>query len=83
VIILQAIKKHQFVNVLDSPGDADLSAHVDFSALKHVVQECAGEYIPDYETNLCSEHSHLICEHVGNINTFESFLITSTCYIVC
>jgi hypothetical protein len=47
------------------------------------VQECAGEYIPDYETNLCSEHSHLICEHVGNINTFESFLITSTCYIVC
>lgn len=38
---LQAIKKHQFVNVLDSPGDADLSAHVDFSALKHVVQESA------------------------------------------
>lgn len=50
--ICQGIKKHQFVHVLDSPGDADLSAYVDFPALKHVVQECAGEYIPYHETNL-------------------------------
>lgn len=39
----QAIRKHKFVNVLDSPGDADLSAHVDFNALKHVVKDAAGE----------------------------------------
>lgn len=41
--LLQAIRKHKFVNVLDSPGDADLSAHVDFNALKHVVKDAAGE----------------------------------------
>ncbi|MCO5596813.1 hypothetical protein L7F22_050883 [Adiantum nelumboides] len=35
----QAIQKHKFVNVLHNPGDADLSAYVDFAALKHVVKE--------------------------------------------
>lgn len=43
MIIWQAIKKHEFVHVLDSPGDADLSAYVDFDALKHVVKESARE----------------------------------------
>ncbi len=33
---LQAIKDHSFVPVLSQPGLADLSAHVDFSALKYV-----------------------------------------------
>lgn len=33
---LQAIKDHHFVPVLSQPGLADLSAHVDFSALKCV-----------------------------------------------
>ncbi len=33
---LQAIKGHSFVPVLSQPGLADLSAHVDFSALKCV-----------------------------------------------
>ncbi len=30
---LQAIRKHTFVDPLDAPGSADLSAHVDFGAL--------------------------------------------------
>jgi SAM-dependent MidA family methyltransferase len=30
------------VNVLDSPGSADLSAYVDFVALKHTVEAAAG-----------------------------------------
>lgn len=30
------------MNVLDSPGSADLSAYVDFVALKHTVEEAAG-----------------------------------------
>jgi NADH dehydrogenase [ubiquinone] 1 alpha subcomplex assembly factor 7 len=30
---LQAIRKHAFVDPLDAPGSADLSAHVDFGAL--------------------------------------------------
>jgi NADH dehydrogenase [ubiquinone] 1 alpha subcomplex assembly factor 7 len=30
---LQAVRAHWFASVLDAPGDADLSAHVDFAAL--------------------------------------------------
>lgn len=30
---LQAVKAHKFADVLDTPGEADLSAHVDFAAL--------------------------------------------------
>jgi NADH dehydrogenase [ubiquinone] 1 alpha subcomplex assembly factor 7 len=29
----QAVKAHQYVDVLENPGEADLTAHVDFSAL--------------------------------------------------
>eukprot|EP00250_Pteridium_aquilinum_P005518 c15600_g1_i1 orf=468-1691(-) len=36
---LQAIQKHKFVHVLHDPGKADLSAYVDFAALKHVVKD--------------------------------------------
>lgn len=36
---LQAIRSHKFVNVLDGPGTADLSAYVDFPALSHSVQD--------------------------------------------
>ena len=35
---LQAIKDHSFVNLFHSPGDADLSAWVDFGALKVAVE---------------------------------------------
>lgn len=30
---LQAVKKHEFVSVLAEPGEADITAHVDFSSL--------------------------------------------------
>lgn len=30
---LQAVKAHEFAGLLDAPGEADLSAHVDFAAL--------------------------------------------------
>ena len=30
---LQALRKHEFVSVLDFPGEADVTAHVDFEAL--------------------------------------------------
>ena len=36
---LQAIKNHQYISIIDSLGDADLSAHVDFNALKNAVIE--------------------------------------------
>ncbi|CAM6127199.1 unnamed protein product [Calypogeia fissa] len=39
---LQAIRKHQFVNVLEDPGSADLSAYVDFSAIRSAVKNVGG-----------------------------------------
>lgn len=30
----RAIRKHEFVDLLQQPGDADLSTHVDFSGLR-------------------------------------------------
>ncbi len=30
---LQAVKAHQYAPVLETPGEADLTAHVDFAAL--------------------------------------------------
>ncbi|KAL3677532.1 hypothetical protein R1sor_027480 [Riccia sorocarpa] len=39
---LQAIRKHKFIPVLEDPGLADLSAHVDFRAIRHASTEAAG-----------------------------------------
>ncbi|KAI3474822.1 hypothetical protein Pfo_030133 [Paulownia fortunei] len=36
---LQAIRKHKFVDILDNPGTADLSAYVDFDAIRHSAAE--------------------------------------------
>ncbi|KAH7554035.1 hypothetical protein JRO89_XS12G0100100 [Xanthoceras sorbifolium] len=36
---LQAIRKHKFVDILDNPGSADLSAYVDFASIRHSVEE--------------------------------------------
>ncbi len=34
---LQAVKNHQIMDIFDTPGECDLSAHVDFGALAHIV----------------------------------------------
>ncbi|XP_042462749.1 uncharacterized protein LOC122046223 isoform X4 [Zingiber officinale] len=34
-----AIRKHEFVEVLDDPGSANLSAHVDFESIRHSAKE--------------------------------------------
>jgi len=39
---MQAIRKHKFVNLLDNPGSADLSAYVDFASIRHSAQEASG-----------------------------------------
>lgn len=36
---LQALKSHKKVDVFAHPGDADLTAHVDFELLKHVAEQ--------------------------------------------
>jgi NADH dehydrogenase [ubiquinone] 1 alpha subcomplex assembly factor 7 len=38
---LQAVREHQYSEVLKDPGMADLTAHVDFSALKKAAEGCA------------------------------------------
>jgi len=40
---LQAIAEHKFTDVLDNPGEADLSAHVDFAALAWVAVEAGAK----------------------------------------
>ncbi|KAK3255894.1 hypothetical protein CYMTET_34947, partial [Cymbomonas tetramitiformis] len=39
---LQAIRDHRFVDLLDQPGMSDLSAYVDFAALRHCCSLAAG-----------------------------------------
>ncbi|KAL8471512.1 hypothetical protein ACS0TY_028325 [Phlomoides rotata] len=39
---LQAIRKHKFVDILDNPGSADLSAYVDYEAIRHSAEEVPG-----------------------------------------
>lgn len=44
---LQAVKRHEFVPVLDDIGNADLTSHVDFAALKLVAEEnCVNVFGP-------------------------------------
>jgi SAM-dependent MidA family methyltransferase len=33
---LQGVRRHQYADVLDAPGETDISAHVDFEALGNV-----------------------------------------------
>ncbi|KAK9037392.1 hypothetical protein V6N11_022303 [Hibiscus sabdariffa] len=40
---LQAIRKHKFVNILDNPGSADLSAYVDFASIKYSAEEASDD----------------------------------------
>lgn len=40
---LQAIRQHKFVNILDDPGSADLSAYVDFASIRHSAEEASGD----------------------------------------
>ncbi|KAL2252431.1 protein arginine methyltransferase NDUFAF7 homolog, mitochondrial isoform X1 [Sesamum indicum] len=40
---LQAIRKHKFVDILDDPGSADLSAYVDFAAIRHSAEEFSAD----------------------------------------
>ena len=40
---LQAVKAHNFVNPLASPGEADLTCHVDFAALRAAALACGAD----------------------------------------
>lgn len=53
---LQAVKQHHYCDVLQDPGEVDLSAHVAFGALKQIAQQnnaqcfgpvCQGEWLED------------------------------------
>jgi NADH dehydrogenase [ubiquinone] 1 alpha subcomplex assembly factor 7 len=36
---VQAVKKHEYVPILDTPGDSDITAHVDFETLNSIAKE--------------------------------------------
>ena len=40
---LQGVARHEFASVLDSPGETDLSAHVDFAALARAVEQAGAK----------------------------------------
>ncbi|CAI5995713.1 unnamed protein product [Closterium sp. NIES-65] len=57
VSLPQAIRKHEFVNVLDAPGTADLSAYVDFAALRQAVTDSklpSPNYVPITQSHVLS-----------------------------
>ena len=41
---MQAIRNHKFVDILDNPGSADLSAYVDFASIRHSAEEVSGNW---------------------------------------
>lgn len=41
---LQAVKSHEYHSVLEDIGEADITAHVDFSRMKEICQEVPGLY---------------------------------------
>ena len=43
---LQAMRKHEFVSVLDAPGEVDITAHVDFEALAQAFIAGGAELLP-------------------------------------
>lgn len=43
---LQALKAHQYVGVFETPGEADLTAHVDFATLKSVAETAGASTTP-------------------------------------
>jgi NADH dehydrogenase [ubiquinone] 1 alpha subcomplex assembly factor 7 len=43
---LQALRKHEFVSVLNSPGETDITAHVDFEALAKAFISGGAELLP-------------------------------------
>ncbi|MBT3559253.1 MAG: class I SAM-dependent methyltransferase [Rhodospirillales bacterium] len=46
---LQAVQDHKFTDVLDNPGEQDLTAHVDFGALRLVAQDAGATCSPVME----------------------------------
>ena len=43
---LQALRKHEFVSVLDRPGESDITAHVDFEALAESFMSGGADLLP-------------------------------------
>lgn len=37
---LQAVKQHKYIDVLEAPGEADITAHVDFANLTNKAEGC-------------------------------------------
>lgn len=40
---LQAVQRHEFKHVLEQPGEVDLTAHIDFKAMRLMVERASGK----------------------------------------
>ncbi|OYQ37270.1 hypothetical protein CHU95_01795 [Niveispirillum lacus] len=56
---LQALRGHQYVPVLDDPGTADLTAHVDFTALAQAARQAGARVHPGVGDSI--EQGSLLC----------------------
>jgi NADH dehydrogenase [ubiquinone] 1 alpha subcomplex assembly factor 7 len=75
---LIAIKDHKFIdNPLESPGECDLSAHVDFGALRGVVEERNREKSSDVKCFGPITQQKLLLE-LGIVNRLEKLAETCT-----
>jgi NADH dehydrogenase [ubiquinone] 1 alpha subcomplex assembly factor 7 len=52
---LQAVRKHAFHDVLQTPGEADLTVHVDFAALRHAIGSAVRGFGPVGQGEFLSE----------------------------
>jgi NADH dehydrogenase [ubiquinone] 1 alpha subcomplex assembly factor 7 len=75
---LQALRKHAYANVLENPGQQDITAHVDFGAMKHAARDMNSSDIitqGDFLRNLGIEfraamlHKNANAEQLTTINT--------------
>lgn len=75
---LQALKEHKKVDVFDHPGQADLTAHVDFEMLKHVAEangaevmgiQMQGEWLRQMGIDV--RHEALNRKNPGDANTLK------------
>ncbi|CAF2100566.1 unnamed protein product [Brassica rapa] len=85
---LQAIREHKFVNILDNPGSADVSAYVDFPSIKHSAEE-ASEPSPLHTTTIvekCTlkfvdDYKHMLCQATEPVSTFLEYISLNDSFI--
>jgi SAM-dependent MidA family methyltransferase len=76
---LQAVKRHRHATVLDDPGDADLTAHVDFQALAEAANAATATKVISQGAFLRSLGIELRAERLMSTTPHKADMIQSAC----